>query len=162
VEHYQLQQVSYLYQTACTALHARQTRPRGHGTSRRACRVGAGRVGRAGRLGCAGAGRAQVLERDLSSVRRCEGERASMLRLGRPVGLEENPILTFYDIILTNIIWRFMISFCTIFNFFSKRLKVSFCDFSTAIFFFAFLISYYDIISFLMAACVMVLYHEVQ
>jgi len=47
--------------------------------------------------------------------------------LYRPVVLE-NPILT-------NIIWRFMMFFCTIFNFFSKRLKVSFCDFSTAIFF---------------------------
>jgi len=51
-------------------------------------RVGAGRVGRAGRLGCAGAGRAQALERDLSSVRLWEGERAPMLRLGRPVGRE--------------------------------------------------------------------------
>ena len=40
-------------------------------------------------LACKGRpGRAQALERDLSSVRRCEGERAPMLQLGRPVGLE--------------------------------------------------------------------------
>jgi hypothetical protein len=45
-------------------------------------------AGHAGRLGCPGAGRAQALERDLSSVRLCEGERAPMLRLGRPVGPE--------------------------------------------------------------------------
>jgi len=74
---------------------------------------------------------------------RCLGHRwISMARLAsgwncygigalyRPVVLE-NPILT-------NIIWRFMISFCTIFKKNSKRLKVSFCDFSTAIFFFCF------------------------
>jgi hypothetical protein len=58
--------------------------------------------------------------------------------------------LSFYDILL----YRF--------QFFSKRLKLSFCDFSTAIFFFAFFICYYDTISCLMAASAMVLYHEVR
>ena len=49
-----------------------------------------GRVGTegAGGPGRMGAGRAQALERDLSSVRLSKGERAPMLRLGRPDGLE--------------------------------------------------------------------------
>ena len=51
-------------------------------------RVGTERAGGPGRVGAGRVGRAQALERNLSSVRHCKGERAPMLRLGRPDGLE--------------------------------------------------------------------------
>ena len=73
--------------------------------------------------------------------------------LYRPVVLEKSHTdqyhLTFYDILLNH------------FQFSFKKIKSIIFYFSTAIFF-DFLISYYDTISCLMAACVMVLYHEVQ
>jgi len=51
-------------------------------------RVGTEGAGGPGRKGAGRVGRAHALERDLSSVRLCKGERTPMLRLGQPDGLE--------------------------------------------------------------------------